>query len=339
MRPFSQRLRSLLFLPLLITLAVPAQAAAPRAVAVDPIQDAGVVRRGANVTFTFQLRNEGDAALVVDEVRPACGCSVPQFAPRIAPGATGEIEVVLETFALEGPLAKSVKVYTNDTANPVLLLTLKADVRRLVEARPDYLRFRHTVGEPAPTIAVTVWAPDRPRLQVEGVTSPFPYLRALAREASAETRLPDVTGRQWRLEFTLAADAPLGGAADEVVVRTDHPREPELRLPVSIHVQPVVEVIPAALELGELAPGTQRTWVLEVRNHATADIPVHGVQSDLPAVTATVEPVEGQEGRLWDLTVEADTTGLTGEIAGTLTLETGSTAQPTVTVPVRGRVR
>lgn len=339
MRPFLQPFRRVASLLLLIALAAPAQAAAPRAVAIDPVQDAGVVRRGASVPFTFRLRNDGDAALIIDEVQPACGCTVPRFPPRIAPGATGEVEVVLDTYALEGPLAKSVKVYTNDAANPVLLLTLKADVRRLVEARPDYLRFRHTVGEPAPTIAVTVWAPDRPRLEVEGVTSPFPYLRALAREASAEARLPGVRGRQWRLEFTLAADAPLGGAAGEVVVRTDHPREPELRLPVSIHVQPVIEVIPAVLELGELAPGTQRTWVLEVRNHATAEVPLHGVRSDIPAVTATVEPVEGQEGRLWDLTVEADTTGLAGDIAGTLTLETGSPAQPTVTVPIRGRVR
>ncbi|MGH9379037.1 MAG: DUF1573 domain-containing protein [Thermoanaerobaculia bacterium] len=339
MSPFLARVRRLAWFLPFVALAVPAAASAPRAVLVDPVQDAGVVRRGESVPFTFQVRNEGDATLLIDDVQPACGCTVPQVPRRIEPGAAGAVEVVLETFALEGPLAKSVKVYTNDAANPVLLLTLKADVRRLVEARPDYLRFRHTLGEPAPTVAVTVWAPDRPRLAVEGVTSPYPYLRALAREAGADARLPDVAGRQWRLELTLAADAPLGGAAGEVVVRTDHPREPELRLPVSIHVQPVVEVIPTVLELGELPAGERRTWALEVRNHAADAVAVTGVQSDTPAVSATIAPVAGQDGRLWDLTVEVDTTGVTGEIAGALTLQTGSAAQPTVTVPVRGRVR
>src|SRR5690606_10027110 len=114
----------------------------------------------------------------------ACGCTVPSYPASIAAGGEGHVEVELDTSSLSGALAKSVKMRTNDPANPELVLTLKAEVRILVEARPGYLRFRHTLGEPAPAVAVDVWSPSRPRLEVLGVASPLPFLRARVREAA-----------------------------------------------------------------------------------------------------------------------------------------------------------
>jgi hypothetical protein len=310
--------------------------AAPRAAIDQAVKDAGIVRRGETVKYEYSLRNTGDTPLEIVDVQPNCGCTVARYDHEIQAGERGRVEVLLDTSSLDGPVAKSIKVLTNDAANPILMLSAKADIRRLVDVQPDYLRFRHIHGEPPETRVVTVFSPGDPDFKVTAVRSPYAFLKATVREARPEERLEDVSGPQWRLEFTLASDAPLGGLGEHVEIDTNRAEQRRVELPVAGDVRPMLIATPAVLETGSTAPGERRSWVLEVRNLAQTPVDLTGVSSSSANLTASLEAVTA--GKLWNLNLELDPAGLKGQFTATVTVRTDSKTQPEVTIPVRGEV-
>ena len=80
--------------------------------------DYGTISPGSNGLKIFKLTNQGNAPLVISDVRSSCGCTVPKkpTAP-IMPGKQGEIEVVYDTQRV-GPIRKTIYVYSNAGAEP-----------------------------------------------------------------------------------------------------------------------------------------------------------------------------------------------------------------------------
>ena len=87
--------------------------------------DFGQVHEGEKLVHVFELENTGKADLLLQSVRPSCGCTTPQYDKRpIRPGKKGSIEVVFNTKGRPGKQHKSVTVFTNtDPANTVLYFT------------------------------------------------------------------------------------------------------------------------------------------------------------------------------------------------------------------------
>ena len=80
------------------TPAAPASAPGkPKAVAVEPIKDAGSVAKGEKLSQDFAIRNDGTATLEITDVRAACGCTVASYDKTIAPGKAGAVHVVVDT--------------------------------------------------------------------------------------------------------------------------------------------------------------------------------------------------------------------------------------------------
>jgi hypothetical protein len=182
--------------------AQPPQRSAPRAVAPEPLWDAGSVGRGAKVSHDFVLRNEGDAVLHVREVQPACGCTVVRFDSTIPPGGEGVVTTEVDTETFRGPIAKDVTVLTSDPANPAIVLTVRADVQPVVDAVPGYFRFVHVQGAAAPQSVQVVWSNDRPDFALTAVESPLPAVSVAFRPAAEGERDPDGKGRQWLVSAT-----------------------------------------------------------------------------------------------------------------------------------------
>jgi hypothetical protein len=70
---------------------------------------------GEKLAHDFHFVNEGRAPLVIDQVRPSCGCTTLKDWPRqpILPGEGGTISVEFNSAGFPGPVEKSVLVSTN----------------------------------------------------------------------------------------------------------------------------------------------------------------------------------------------------------------------------------
>jgi mono/diheme cytochrome c family protein len=82
----------------------------------------------ANARFTFWLTNVSSAEVLVNDVRTSCGCTLAQLPSKpwkIAPSASGPIEVTVSLAGKSGLIAKGISV---DTTAGFKQLTVKVDI-------------------------------------------------------------------------------------------------------------------------------------------------------------------------------------------------------------------
>ena len=322
---------------LLVATTLLAQAGKPKAVPVEPIKDFGVVPKGETVAHDFLIRNDGDAPLQITDVRPACGCTVVDYDKTIAPGQTGKVHAEVDTATFNGAVSKSIAVFTNDTEHAMLELTVRAKAEPYISVKPGYARYIIVQGESKTgTIAQTLWAPDGTSFDVTKVESPYPFLTTSFREAKPEERVPDVEGKQWRVETTLAPEAPIGALADHFRITTTHPKQKLVAIPISGFVRPVLAVTPPSADFGTIELREPLARTINVRNFATEPIKITGVEGNVPGLKAAIEPL--QEGREYLLRVTLSPEMAKGPFDGKLTIKTDSPKRPVIEVSLQGTV-
>jgi hypothetical protein len=90
--------------------------------------DFGQVEEGEKAVHTYEVINTGNADLLLQSVRPTCGCTVPKYDRKpIRPGKKGSIEIVFNTRGRPGKQHKSVIVVTN-TEPPNTALSFTCEV-------------------------------------------------------------------------------------------------------------------------------------------------------------------------------------------------------------------
>jgi hypothetical protein len=315
-----------------------AAAGKPKAVPVEPIKDVGTVAKGEKVVHDFVLRNEGDAALEITDVKAACGCTVAEFTRSIPPGQSGKIHTELDTVTFTGPIAKGVSVFTNDPDNPQIELTVRADVQPFISMKPGYARYITVQGEDKEGIIhQTLWAPDSTPFEVVKVESPWPYLDVSFAEAKEAERVADAPGKQWRVRMHLSNQAEVGPLADYVTVHTTHPKQKLVQIPVSGFVRPAIHVTPPVADFGRVEVKEPLRKSLNVRAFSTEAVKVLGVEDDLAALDSSVETI--QEGREYQIRLVLKPEIGKGPFTGKLKIRTDSPKTPLIEVELKGTVQ
>ena len=103
--------------------------------------DYGKILYGDSVTAEFPFVNSGDQTLIIKNLHSTCGCTkAVEGSKEIPPKGTGKISASFDTDGLKsGRKEKSIMVSTNDPVNPVVKLTLLADVIRELAIDPPTL--------------------------------------------------------------------------------------------------------------------------------------------------------------------------------------------------------
>lgn len=89
----------------------------------------GAVKKGETVQHTYEITNTGDNPLVISDVKPACGCTAPEFTKDpILPGQKGKIVLSFDSTNFDGLVNKQASVYANVEQSPIML-TFSAEVQ------------------------------------------------------------------------------------------------------------------------------------------------------------------------------------------------------------------
>lgn len=90
--------------------------------------DYGTIKAGSDGTRFFTVTNTGDKPLVLSNVKPSCGCTVPEWSQDpILPGKSSKIKVGYNT-ALPGGFQKMIEVFSNDPVNSRAVIYIKGNV-------------------------------------------------------------------------------------------------------------------------------------------------------------------------------------------------------------------
>ena len=98
--------------------------AQPRIEFLKNTHDFGYVVEGEKPIYTFEFENIGTDTLILQSVKPGCGCTSPSWSKDpIAPGDVGEITVTYNSKGRLGTFSKPVNVSSN-ASNPRMILNI-----------------------------------------------------------------------------------------------------------------------------------------------------------------------------------------------------------------------
>jgi hypothetical protein len=86
------------------------------------VHDFGIIPHKGDGVFEFAFKSKGEEPLVLKNVKPSCGCTIPEW-PKdpIIKGDKGSIKVSYNT-RISGTFSKSVSVYSNASEKPIVLI-------------------------------------------------------------------------------------------------------------------------------------------------------------------------------------------------------------------------
>jgi hypothetical protein len=91
--------------------------------------DFGKVKKGEKVQHIYEITNTGKNPLVISEVKPGCGCTVPDFTKEpILPGKKGNITLHFDSSSFDGNVQKYADVFANVDKAPIKL-TFTANIQ------------------------------------------------------------------------------------------------------------------------------------------------------------------------------------------------------------------
>ena len=312
---------------LLVIAAASAVAAAPRAV-VDGERhlDAGEIEPSKVLEYDFILRNEGDASLAIEDLKPTCYCtSARTDLWDVPPGGETKIHVRIDPSDFVGKVNKGVEIVTNDPTNPVLLVDVDIHVLPGIAVVPPELDFGAVGAEGSKkSLPVAVKVPRERELQILAATSESKFLSVTHEPLELEDR------HGATVLVKVLPGAPPGPFTAKVLIRTSDTALAAIEIPVrgrgpgGLRAQPekvIFEAASAGAEVGSF----DVTGAKELL-----------VKSSVAGLQAEIEPGAGESHRV-RLRLASDARA--GRLLAKVTVSTADGSQPELVVPVTGIVR
>ncbi|MNT56853.1 hypothetical protein D3C72_1941880 [compost metagenome] len=82
----------------------------------------GDIKKGEKVEHVYEVTNTGTNPLIISNVKPGCGCTVPDYTKEpILPGKKGKITLHFDSTNFDGAVSKAADVFVNVEKAPVRL--------------------------------------------------------------------------------------------------------------------------------------------------------------------------------------------------------------------------
>ena len=274
--------------------------------------DFGRVEAGRVVRHDFAFTNVGNQTLEIRDIDASCGCTtIGEWDRKVEPGKSGIVPLMLNTTDLIGPTLKNIKMTCNDSSQPRLVLYMKVDVCKLIDARPKTASFAFGPDFQANQTR-TIWITNN-------MEQPVTLKKPAFTNDSFKAELKTITeGRIFQLLVTAVPPLPEGSSIFPITIQTSSPKMPEVAVNVYASVQPSVSLRPSRIFLDPGPLKEPANFTIAVRNEST-----NALQLSDPVVSgkgAGVKLAETEPGRAFALT---------------LTLPAGFRIQQNETVEVR----
>jgi hypothetical protein len=255
---------------------------------------------------------------------------VASFDQAIPPGGVGKIVLTVKTEGYQGRVTKSALVKSNDPRQQRLSLSLSAEIRSYI------------VVEPAPRAVLQGVVGDDIR-QVLRIRAGDGYPLQIRETSTNMSQWLDYKivskggNHQYDLELRNKAQGRvLAGGYIRLV--TNHPKKPEVTIPVQLRVRPEFEVLPSEVTFGRLSvppPGEKVIKVVTLVDNRARPIRIRELHYNQELFKVNATPLGGESASRWRIEVEPRFDRLPGGgVSDTVIVKLEGTKTDEVKVPV-----
>jgi hypothetical protein len=306
--------------------------------------DFGPIGRTDTVQHEFAFKNVGEKPLKILGLDTMCMCVTAYTTKKeIAPGESASIVATVEPWKYDGVSPwKSVGITTNDPEQPVVNVTVAADIIDEAVLEPNVVVLPNIRQGQGAKAQVKLLQEGKKELQIVRIDTSSPKITVSA------SPLRD-KGLGYTLDITVSPDMPPGKFEEVITIRTNYQDYSfkarqgnateilkdfsRLRLPIKGSVSGAVSVSPQKVNFGSSTPGNpiKRKVVL---SSASSDIDIKSISVSDPSFHVLPEPKTS--GRKHEITIEFVPEPPQREVSGELLI---STAGGEFKVPVFAAVK
>ena len=307
----------------------------------DPIYDFGKMPQQDKGMHTWRIKNIGEKDLELwMEGKPTCSCTIAKLEHNqkavVEPGKSTTIDLEWNTKDFHDDYSQGATFGTNDPRRPTFHLTIKGVVHPpVIVYPPEMIQFTTISNEETHKRMIAVFSKDRPETKVTKVTSSKPGLIvAEFKPLTPEEAKPLKVTAGYQILVEIKPGMPQGQFLDELVIRTDHPKRPEVRVSVGGKVIGPISIFPPGLRMRDVTSheGASRVLSLMVRGGKETHFQVASKPEHLEVVIAPADQpgVKGQ----YRVTVKVPPGTVAGPIEGEIVLKTDHPLVGEVRIPV-----
>ena len=314
-------MRALLAAAVLVS-ASPASHAAPRIACPSPVHEFGSMDNSRSVERDFEIRNEGDEALIIGRIRACCGATAKMSSKAIEPGTNATFRIKLSLRGRKGKQRKSFYIASNDPKQPYFQVRMIGTAVASVDVQPRSISFGRVLAEAALTNVVRITCQSNHAFRVTNVV------------CSVDRFAVDVSSpEQGTHEVAVKTVPPLapGVTKGMVTLLTDHPQHRRILIPVTATVSSDLVVVPREILLTEAEDAGPVTRYVAIRSRSGTAFKVTKVEPPDDGIEPALSPL-GKAGWRCELKNMIPFEGLDGSH---VTFETDHPSAGKVAVPIR----
>lgn len=306
------------------------------------VYEFGTMPQQATGKHSFVVKNTGRADLILTMISSTCSCTLAKFKDGekavVKPGESTDIVLEFETRVNNGDYDKGAEIGTNDPDLERFSLRVHGKVYPAVMTIPasEVVNFSNIANDVEDHQAYfALYSKDRPGLKIVKTTSSDPKQVVVTHEPASAADCKELKiEKGWKVGVNVKAGLPLGAFRHEVVVTTDHPKQPEVRMTVVGTMSGPVNIQPGRLIMHGVngQSGDAGGVIVTVRNNRETRFEV--VEAP-PGLKVEIKPVEGstRKGR-YRLSVMVPPGTTARDIESEVVLKTDHPKAGKVIVPV-----
>ena len=322
----------------------------------------GTFKEAAGVqTTTFKFKNDGEAPLILSNVRASCGCTTPKWTrDPVLPGTEGEIQVSYNPKNRPGSFNKSVTVTSNaENRTVVLRITGKVEQREktLAEKYPrklgtlrvksNYLSFaKLNQGDVTTKELELVNDTDQP---VEVGFHRVPgHLKATAEPST----IPAKSRGKLIVEYDTKGANTYGFASHRIYLSLNGSKDYKSSVGISATIQedfssltpeqlanaPVANFEPKNHDFGEMKQGEKKDHSFTLTNNGKSDLIIRRVRASCGCTAVAPSKKVIAPGETAPIKVTFDSRGKRGRQSKSITVITNDPKTPTTTLRISSNI-
>jgi hypothetical protein len=294
----------------------------------DVARDFGSVPRGPMLNHSYRLTNNTGQTVRITSVRVSCGCtSATALQGTLAPGQSTAVVAQMDTTRFIGPKTVTIYVQFDQPQFAEVHLSISANSRTDIVVTPDTIAFGPVSRGSTVARQTTVTFNGGTQLVNVAAESNYVQLTAKGTRGNGYEATYEITA-------TLRPDTPVGKWYTDVWLNTNNPATPRIRVPLTVDVEPALNLSPAQVTLGSVAAGdtAQRRVILR------GPQPFHITEIKGTDDNVTVTSNDGNESKpVHVLTVKVKAGGA-GDLARTVTIVTDLKGDNTADLVIKATV-
>jgi hypothetical protein len=268
--------------------AKPVDANAPVIELSGKVFDFGELYEGAKFSQILMVKNVGKTPLIIEEIRKCACLSYEIDKMTVAPGEQAVVQLVMDLTRMAGPTTKNFFLKVNDPATPIAIIQFTGKVIPTISMKPLGLFFEMPKYDLKSTKSVRLSAgPDQEfkvlDVSLEGNKDVF--------TAQFETV---TAGREYNISVTAKTPAT-ARETNVIIVRTDHPKKPEIRIPLVATLAKDYHLTPGKIILRKNRPAPGSIYI-SMRGGAVKKFDITEVVLPPGSATSSIVKLPGGRG-------------------------------------------